>query len=476
MNVPIHDPHEEYNNVNFQVFGNEQTPTSEIPPTMGGFYQNFTTFFPTYPNQLPAEQEAQEQQIMQSYTPSELPVLNGLAKSFAVSDAYFSSVPTQTNCNRAFAACGNSIGINNDNQSEAFVNNGEIDWIPPHLSQSKRQFTQNTIWNVLTDNGFDSPSDWMHYYSKGIWTEGLIELVEELLGLEGYSYTRDLMQAIQPPSFDNHFTGMDNFYINAMAGTLPTFSFLEPEWGLETDFLNYDIGINGTDYHPPTNLAPGEAFVKSIYDALTFNINAWSETLFIINFDEHGGTYDHVATPWGASPPWANPADGTKKPELFEGDFKFDRFGVRVPLILVSPLVKESTVFRAEGSVPYDHTSVIATILNVMGIPKDKWNLGSRTANAPTFENVFTGNPVRTDIPKIDINKEGITSSSIKSNTLVNDIQLRMMKSLIDRAIKKKGLSIDKVQELSLETFKAGKTLAELSEKFVEILKILIKA
>ena len=92
---------------------------------MGGFYQDFASY------------DDQTQQIMQSYTPAELPVLNGLAKNFAVSDEYFSSIPTQTNSNRAFAACGNSIGINTANQSEAWVNNRNTDYIPPHLSQPR---------------------------------------------------------------------------------------------------------------------------------------------------------------------------------------------------------------------------------------------------------------------------------------------------------------------------------------------------
>ena len=267
---------------------------------MGGFYQDFASY------------DDQTQQIMQSYTPAELPVLNGLAKNFAVSDEYFCSIPTQTNSNRAFAACGNSIGINTANQSEAWVNNRNTDYIPPHLSQPRgSQFNQKTIWNVLSENGFDTTSEWMQYYSNGNW-------IEDLLGLEGYSYTRDLMEKIQDTSFDAHFDNMDVFMANAKAGTLPKFSFLEPEWGLEIPIGMKDYGVNGTDYHPPTNLAPGEAFVKSIYDALTSNEEAWKETLFIINFDEHGGTYDHVPTPWGAKAPWSDLSDGTAEPNLLK--------------------------------------------------------------------------------------------------------------------------------------------------------------
>ena len=70
--------------MNKQIFGSENTPIASTKPTMGGFYQDFASY------------DDQTQQIMQSYTPAELPVLNGLAKNFAVSDEYFCSIPTQT--------------------------------------------------------------------------------------------------------------------------------------------------------------------------------------------------------------------------------------------------------------------------------------------------------------------------------------------------------------------------------------------
>lgn len=443
MNVPIHDPHEEYSHINNQVFGSETNPVSLQEPTMGGFYQDFASY------------HDHTEQIMQSYTPEELPVLNGLARHFAVSDRYFCSVPTQTNCNRAFAACGNSLGLNDKGQLEAWVNNRNFSYIPPHASQPEgRQFNQKTMWNVLSDNGKNQPSDWMFYYSQGSW-------LEDLLGLEGYCYTRDLMKQLQGKEFDQHFDKMDTFFTRAKAGTLPSVCFLEPEWGLKFPIGDHDYGVNGADYHPPTNLAPGETFVKQIYEALTSNKAAWAQTLWIINFDEHGGTYDHVAPPWNATPPWAS--DGTPVPETSELGFQFDRFGVRVPFILVSPLVPESTVFRAEGDTPYDHTSVIATILNMMGIPKDKWGLGGRTANAPTFEKVFEGNPVRTDIPSIEVNANGKTSSGFESESPANDIHKRMAQSLLNRAIKQKGLSPETVQGLSLAPLKDAKTPTELS-------------
>ena len=83
-----------------------------------------------------------------------------------------------------------------------------------------------------------------------------------------------------------------------------------------------------------------------------------NQTLLIITYDEHGGCYDHVPPPTGAVPPDKN-----------AGEFGFDfrRFGVRVPAVLVSPLIAPGTVFRPSGTVPLDHTSILKTVENRLG-------------------------------------------------------------------------------------------------------------
>lgn len=428
MYVPQHDPHEEYSHVNAQLYGSETNPEAGQQAQMKGFYNDYLTY-----------QDSPEQ-IMMTYTTEEVSVLNGLAKNFAVSDRYFSSVPSQTNGNRAFAASGNSLGLNKDNQLESWVNNRAAAVFGAG-EPIGRQYNQKTLWNVLTDNGMDKPSDWMIYYSKA---KGFWGWLENKHKVEGYCYTRAIMQQLQGAELDQHFAPMDDFLNAAKNDALPSVCFLEPLWG---GGPTHTLSAQGSDYHPPTNLLPGEAFVKQIYDALTSNQALWNKTLFIINFDEHGGTYDHVAPPTNAKEPWADSRDGTPTPENFELGFKFDRFGVRVPLILVSPHVQASTVFRAQGDTPYDHTSVIATILNHMGVPKDKWQLGSRTANAPTFEGVFTGNPLRTDIPTVTVNKNG--DNSLKIDIPQNDIQQAVTEHT-DKAIQSLGQDATAVKQKAL--------------------------
>lgn len=424
MNVPSFDPDEEYSCVNAQLFEDKRNPRKGKKSTMGGFYIDCYKLLDWHHN------------YMETYTPEDLPVINGLAKHFAVSDRYFASVPTQTNCNRAFAACGNSLGINDDLQLEAFVNNRATNLRT--MAQPKgRQFNQRTLFNVLSENCIE---DWKIYHSMG--TD-----LENKLGAEGYAYTRCLMEELQGSEYDDKFDKIETFIKDAKSNNLPRVSFLEPEWGLKKGIL----GINGNDYHPPCNVSEGEKFLKEIYNALKENEEVWNSTLFIINFDEHGGTYDHVPPPWTAAQPWGGESL-IPIPDKHELGFQFDRFGVRVPLILVSPFIEESTVFRAEGDIPYDHTSVIATILKMMGIDKNKWKLGNRVAQAPTFENVLTRSIPRKDKPDVSHNHNEIIDETM-SDPHPNDIQQTLIHKVIHNKIQKGQHDDDKVLPLYKEHF-----------------------
>lgn len=66
--------------------------------------------------------------------------------------------------------------------------------------------------------------------------------------------------------------------------------------------------------------------------------------------------------------------------------FNFDRYGVRVPCVLVSPYIKPGTILRPPDVVPLDHTSIIATL-------RKRFNLGDQLTNrdavAPDVESVL---------------------------------------------------------------------------------------
>ena len=364
LRVPGFDPGEDYHHVNQQLFGSPTAPTTTSPPVgtpagMAGFAYDYDASYETWP---------QLDQVMETYTPAQLPVLNGLARAYGVSDAWHASVPSQTNPNRAFSLCGTSLG-RVDNTLDAV-----------------EQFDTATIWNALPDS-----TSWGIYYHD-LWSAG-------------QCYTQYTFPRCTEALATGEIEPIATFFDEARAGTLPRFTYLEPRWGYGLGKLDGSgfycgelfgrvYGVQGNDYHPPTWAGPGEAFVNDVYEALVANTPAWERTLLVITFDEHGGTYDHVDPGWGALPP-----DGHRGPD----GFGFDRYGVRVPTLLVSPWVPAGTVFRSpDPAIPFDHTSLVASLLRWCGVEPNGAGLGARVAKAPSFDAALTDR-LRTDVPRFTV-------------------------------------------------------------------------
>jgi phospholipase C len=79
----------------------------------------------------------------------------------------------------------------------------------------------------------------------------------------------------------------------------------------------------------------------------------WEKTLFILNYDENDGIFDHVAPPV--------PPAGT--PHEFVGSLPIGS-GFRVPCILVSPWTSGGWVSRET----FDHTSVLQLLERFTGV------------------------------------------------------------------------------------------------------------
>jgi phospholipase C len=240
-------------------------------------------------------------------------------------------VPTETLPNRAFLCAATSQG---------------------HMDDKTKTFTAPSIFAALGKQGIG----WAIY---GYEAEPLTK----------HTFT-DITGA--PAS---HFGVFSDFTAAAAAGTLPAFVFLEPDWG-----------ATGNSQHPNYNVARGEQLTHDTYYALRKGPQ-WQQTLLIVTYDEHGGCYDHVPPPWGATPP-----------DHSAGEFEFDftRFGPRVPTVLVSPLIEAGTVFRVpKGATPLDHTSILKTLENRLGLAA----LTARDAAASDVSGALTLQTPRSDDP-----------------------------------------------------------------------------
>jgi phospholipase C len=237
--------------------------------------------------------------IMHFFTPSQVPVISTLATQFAVSDRWFASAPCQTWPNRFFVHTGTANGYPNN--------------MPLHLP-----YDMTTIYNRFELAGNEN---WKIYFHDIPQSKTLAKLWP----------------------LASHFHFFDSFLDDAKTGSLPAYSFIEPRY-----FPFFTSLPN--DQHPPHNVTLGEQLIADTYNALRAGPQ-WTKTLLIVTYDEHGGCYDHVAPP-RATPPGKVPT----------APFNFDRFGVRVPAVLASPYIKQNTILRPTNAVPFDHTSIIATL------------------------------------------------------------------------------------------------------------------
>jgi phospholipase C len=330
--MPGADPGEGYKATNDQLYGSINAPAANAPAPMTGFVTNYASTLgwqakdPTYtvlPGTVPS-------MIMGCFTPQALPVLSALAAGYAVCDHWFASVPTETMPNRAFACAATSAG---------------------QVDDKTHSFSVPSIFGSLGTAG----QTWAIYgYSeRPLTADDFPDIATSAGGTIGL------------------FT---DFQAACAAGTLANYTFLEPSWS-----------TTGNSQHPNYNVALGEQLIHDVYEALRTSPN-WPQTLFVLTYDEHGGCYDHVPPPWGATPPDTD----TEAPY----NFGFDRFGVRVPTVLVSPLIAPGTVYRvADGSTPLDHTSILATVEKRWNIPP----LTARDSAAPAFGDVLTLTSPRTD-------------------------------------------------------------------------------
>jgi phospholipase C len=359
--MPFPDPNEPYEHVYAQLFSESfamPVPITDATPTMQGFVIDYENALAT------AKAHTEPGVIMNCFTPQSLPVINGLAAAYAVCDNWYCSVPTETFPNRSFMHAATSSGN---------VYNTWKDWLG--IPQVFINDTE-TIYNRLYENGID----WRVYHAGPLLACNALICQER-----NYDFV-----------FSNFSSFDDNFKNDAASGNLPAYTFIEPNficsslYGPETD-MHPAYGVFDTG--APTDARYGDQFILDVYTALRSS-PCWEKTLFIITFDEHGGTFDHF--PVAPSPNAVSP-DGIVIPyKEYSGgsNFNFERFGVRVPAVLVSPWIEAGTICHTQ----FDHTSVIKTVLN-------KWlggqNLTARDKVANDVSEILSLATARTDSPDI---------------------------------------------------------------------------
>ena len=342
-NVAPDDPDHAITGVNLQLFSTYSPDEHAVDAgtekyTMQGFVTEQATVYKT-------QNVSRSSEVINYLSQEHVPVFADMAENFVLFDRWFAAVPGPTNPNRAYITSGTSHGHGKND------NDFNIALLP-----------QRSIFQQLSEKGIS----WINYSN----TSGF--------NPDSFFYTWTSCSG----AARNNIKPLTQFYDDAKAGTLPQFTYINPEC------CSYD------SFHPPSPISTGELFIKKIYEALRASPQ-WEETLFILTFDEHGGFADHVTPPINV--PAGDSLTYTEKaPDGKKITFDFTRLGVRVPTLLISPWVGKGAVEHkgCNNGGEYTHTSIL-------GFLSKLWNLDTltpRVAWSSTFEHLIT-NTMRKDTP-----------------------------------------------------------------------------
>jgi phospholipase C len=276
-------------------------------------------------------------------TPPDLPTTNFLAREYAVCDRWFAPIPASTQPNRLMAISGYT---ERDNTISGLLPDQDtlFQWLDAH----------GVPWRV---------------YSAGISFFTLMPRMWPDLLTDRFRRLPDL-------SFD---------FQHEAEATHPKVIVIEPDY----DDSPVHLSGHSSDNHPPLPMSFGEAFVRQVYEALTSNPGRWQRTVMILTYDEHGGFHDHVPP----LPVKCPPPPGASYPE-------FASTGVRVPALVVSPLVHRGSVKHAN----LDHTSILALLserFGPPGVPYSAAVAARSTAGIASVSAILDSGAPRADIPAI---------------------------------------------------------------------------
>ena len=228
------------------------------------------------------------------YGEADIPFFGALARNYTTCDQYFASILGPTFPNRLFLHAA---------QTDRLDDSVSFTAVP-------------TIWDSLASANVSA-----HYYYSNV----------PFVALWGAKYF--------PIS-----RWYEDFLEAASTGTLPAVSFVDPRYTILDDGT-------GNDDHPHADIREGDLFLHQTFQAVAKGPK-WASTVLIVNFDEWGGFFEHVA-PRRVTP--GNRVDT----DVVNGKVLL---GFRVPTVIASPFAHGNPDSNRVSSLLFDHTSVLRLI------------------------------------------------------------------------------------------------------------------
>jgi phospholipase C len=353
------DPGHEFTDIFQQLCGagTSYTPPNYSAINMSGFAATYAT---SADEQTGLPSGAQIGDIMACFnTQSQVPNIDYLATNYVICDHWFSSLPGPTWPNRFYVHGASSAYLISGGQYQSLDDSPTKTEMGIWESFKGFTYQSGSIYDAL--NSANIP--WRIYYDDSLALSGSIPQVASLKGIS-------LADVFSVKSLSDMQNDLQSAYPYR-------YTFIEPNYG---DITN-NTYQGGSSQHPMDDVSGGENIIGNIFNWITHS-PVWPNSMLIITYDEHGGFYDSV-TPGSTVVP--NPSDlpGTN-------GFIFNQLGVRVPAVIVSPLVTAGV-----DTTVYDHSSVLATIERLFGLPA----LTARDAAANDFTHLLASGAARPERP-----------------------------------------------------------------------------
>jgi len=303
--------------------------------------------------------------VMECFAAADLPVLNQLASEFVICDHWFSSLPGPTWPNRFFMMAATSGGLTKSPSTGDIIKATAL---------AGYSFEHGNIWDALDKAGI-------------LWCI-----------VEGDKFPVSFaLKGMDANALKGRFVDIGDLAAKIGSGSFAEkFIFIEPQYGTHKfDVTGPGDFSGGNSMHPLDDVRRGEQLVKTVYETIRSVPAVWESSVLLITFDEHGGFYDHVETV-DVTPP----GDDERNAAPGQQPFDFARSGVRVPAIIVSPLIPKNLIDHTG----YDHTSALATIEKLFGFGP----LTNRDGSAKDFGHLFTLEEPRADTPVTLVQVAGV--------------------------------------------------------------------
>jgi phospholipase C len=269
------------------------------------------------PAHLAADGTSHGPYTMSYYEQQDIPFHFALAENFTLCDAYHCSLLGPTWPNRMYLMTG---------------------MIDP-LGTGGGPIISNTVPSPVTGQ----PYSW-ETYPEALTKAGISWRIYQ----EEDDYGTNMLEFFQ--AFQDATPG------SSLYGGLTIYPPDRFEWDVAHDQLatvSWIIPTSGQSEHPAYLPASGANYVASKLDAVAANRDLWSKTVYIVNYDENDGLFDHVPPPL---PPVGTPAEFVDGLPIGGG--------VRVPCFIVSPW----TVGGYVATEQFDHTSVLQLLEQLTGV------------------------------------------------------------------------------------------------------------